>query len=151
MTDILKLPLQKRCASCLKYKDFDYFSKDKQQKHDLKPYCKFCVSVRGRRYITKNREKTKRLAQLSYQRNKKYYSTKSKIIVASKSNKYKAGYALRNAVRLGKIKRGVCNVCGSPKTDGHHHKGYSPENWLNVVWLCRQHHVLLEKKPYYGN
>jgi hypothetical protein len=31
----------------------------------------------------------------------------------------------------------VCNKCGRPGViQGHHHRGYSPANALDVVWLC---------------
>ena len=53
--------------------------------------------------------------------------------------KYKANYALTNAVRDKRIKKRPCAVCGSTlKLEGHH-EDYS--NPLDVVWLCRKHHL----------
>jgi len=30
--------------------------------------------------------------------------------------------------------------CDTPTVEGHHHRGYEREHWLDVVWLCRRHH-----------
>lgn len=30
--------------------------------------------------------------------------------------------------------------CNETKVQAHHHAGYEQENWLNVQWLCRNHH-----------
>lgn len=48
------------------------------------------------------------------------------------------------AVRSGRIKRLPCEVCGEPKTHGHH-KDYSKP--LEVNWLCSTHHGELHRKP----
>lgn len=49
-----------------------------------------------------------------------------------------AHHAVERAVRSGKLyKRNSCANCGLiGKVEAHHHKGYAPENWLDVVWLC---------------
>jgi hypothetical protein len=35
--------------------------------------------------------------------------------------------------------------CKIEKIEAHHHKGYEPENWLDVQWLCKKHHEEAEK------
>jgi hypothetical protein len=45
---------------------------------------------------------------------------------------------MKTAVRLGKLKRLPCEVCGAPETDGHHDDYSKP---LDVRWLCRRHHA----------
>ena len=57
--------------------------------------------------------------------------------------KIAARVAMLAAVRRGElIKAEKCEYPGCDKTklQGHHHKGYDPENWLNVRWLCPVHH-----------
>lgn len=53
-----------------------------------------------------------------------------------------AGHAVETAVRQHKLyKRNSCQNCGMIcKVEAHHHKGYSPENWLEVQWLCPKCH-----------
>lgn len=54
-------------------------------------------------------------------------------------DKYRAHYAVTNAVRDGRLKKEPCIKCGNPKSEAHH-ESYSEENWLNVIWVCRTHH-----------
>lgn len=43
-------------------------------------------------------------------------------------------------LRRGKIQRGPCAVCGEESVEAHHEDYSKP---LEVVWLCRRHHVAL--------
>ena len=51
--------------------------------------------------------------------------------------KIKAQWTLNNAVRTGKLQRGICAVCGNIKTQAHH-KDYTKP--LDVIWLCGKDH-----------
>lgn len=51
-----------------------------------------------------------------------------------------------NRVHRGKMERKPCEVCGNPKVEAHHHKGYDGQNAYDVRWLCLQHHRESEKK-----
>lgn len=51
--------------------------------------------------------------------------------------RYLAHLATQNAMRLGVIERGPCEVCGDPKTDAHHDDYDRP---FEVRFLCRRHH-----------
>jgi len=55
--------------------------------------------------------------------------------------KHKARYTLRNAIRLGKVERGCCEVCGSAEVEAHHDDYTKP---LEVRWLCPLHHRIME-------
>lgn len=52
----------------------------------------------------------------------------------------KATDAVGNAVRSGRLQRKPCEQCG--KAAQAHHDSYHPDNWLNVRWLCPEHHAL---------
>lgn len=47
------------------------------------------------------------------------------------------------AVNLGKLKRMPCEVCGDPKSHGHHEDYSKP---LDVQWLCSKHHRAVHTK-----
>ncbi len=51
-----------------------------------------------------------------------------------------ARHYLNTQVRRGKLTRLPCEVCGNPKSQGHHYMGYEREFWLVVKWLCSKHH-----------
>ena len=54
-------------------------------------------------------------------------------------NKRAAILAIRTATRNGSLIRPiVCSVCHLQReTEAHHYKGYAPEHWLTVIFLCR--------------
>jgi len=49
-------------------------------------------------------------------------------------------------VQRGHMKKLPCAICGETKVHAHHHKGYSKKHALDVVWLCRPHHLEAERK-----
>jgi hypothetical protein len=52
-------------------------------------------------------------------------------------DRFKSRDIMKHALRDGKIIRGICEVCGDPKTEGHHDDYSQP---LRVRWLCKKHH-----------
>jgi len=46
------------------------------------------------------------------------------------------------AIKNGELEREPCQVCGNPRTEGHHRDYTKP---LDVNWLCRLHHKLVHK------
>lgn len=54
------------------------------------------------------------------------------------NDEIRARAALRHQVRIGKIKRGVCEVCGSINTNAHHDDYSKP---LKIRWFCHKHHM----------
>lgn len=62
-------------------------------------------------------------------------------VSAPPETRHKAGRAVAAAVKSGVLVRGPCRDCGKTPADGHHHKGYAPEHWLDVIWLCRRCHL----------
>ena len=51
--------------------------------------------------------------------------------------KRKAHHAVSNAIRDGKLQKGLCEVCGSSSVQAHHDDYSKP---LDVRWLCIEHH-----------
>jgi hypothetical protein len=60
--------------------------------------------------------------------------------------KPQANAAVARAVRKGVLVRpDFCSDCGCKSScvqriHAHHHRGYEPENWLEVEWLCSACH-----------
>lgn len=61
----------------------------------------------------------------------------------------RAHSAVEYAIETGRLVRpDQCSKCGSgANIDAHHHKGYAPECYLDVVWLCdlchqREHAIM---------
>ena len=52
----------------------------------------------------------------------------------------RAKAAVARAKRDGTLTQRPCS-CGNPKSEAHHHKGYAPEHWLDVEWLCKKCHA----------
>lgn len=62
---------------------------------------------------------------------------------------YRAQTAVNNAIRDGKLTRGLCSLCGASKNVHGHHKNYSRP--LDVTWLCAKcHHRLHATFPELG-
>ena len=58
--------------------------------------------------------------------------------------KTRAKNNLSYALRVGKISRQSCEICGDPKSHGHHEDYSKP---LEVHWLCPKHHQMRHWKP----
>lgn len=52
-------------------------------------------------------------------------------------DKKKAQIKASNWIRLGKIKKCPCIICGEKKAHGHHNDYSKP---LELTWLCQEHH-----------
>ena len=50
-----------------------------------------------------------------------------------------AKIAVAVALRRGHLVRGRCARCEDPDTRAHHPRGYEPQRWLDVEWLCQTH------------
>lgn len=55
----------------------------------------------------------------------------------------KAKQIVRSALRNGILEKLPCFVCGEGNVEGHHPDYDSP---LDVVWLCRKHHMQLHRE-----
>lgn len=47
---------------------------------------------------------------------------------------------VRTAISNGRLERMPCEVCGATRNVHGHHDSYEPDKWLDVRWLCRDHH-----------
>lgn len=165
----------KRCSKCKHFKPLSDFNKDRNRKDGYYPQCKVCRSKYQKKYgqtkkrkVVSNRyrnsekgEITHRRNNLSYSKSKKGKATRSRYN-KSDANKashkkyysrypehYKAVYAVNNAIRAGELPRPdtkMCHYCSKPAQQYHHHKGYAPEHWLDVVPVCIPCHSIKTRK-----
>jgi hypothetical protein len=97
------------------------------------------------------RRKERRLYKQRYPEINKEYKKKYPEIAKktrekwNKNNpeKVKVQQQLNDEIKKGKIKRKPCEICGNPKSHGHHDDYSKP---LEVIWLCGFHHYHYHNK-----
>lgn len=151
----------KHCKNCKQTKSAEHFYKDTRYADGLRTPCKDCCREYKRAYYLDPEKADRKRAQDRQRQSKPevrehrnqtarlYRQTpRFKELMAAQRIKHKAKWAacdkLHTAVRYGKVKRGECAVCGCAKVEGHHEDYSKP---LEVVWLCKKHHVELHRNP----
>lgn len=62
--------------------------------------------------------------------------------------KRRAHEAVRQALLKGTLVKQPCAECGATAhVDAHHPRGYDPDHWLDVEFLCRRHHAARHRRP----
>ncbi len=147
--------VEKSCNSCAQVKLINEFYKNSDLRDGHVNECKSCNSARGKKYrlahieILHKYEKNR--AQMPHRKVKYETSPERKKTIQKTSGDYrrkhpdreKAVAKINNSIYLGKLERQPCWVCGSLRVDAHHPAYDQP---LNVVWLCRKHHLQLHKE-----
>lgn len=127
----------KACRKCNVRKSLTEYYAHKQMRDGHLNICIDCTrkrvrdysrSERGREYDRKRNKTDKRKGWLiKYQRLKRQKDPVANL----------ARNKLNRAVRLGRIQRDICRVCGDKTVQGHHEDYSKP---LEVIWLCGYHH-----------
>jgi uncharacterized OB-fold protein len=126
----------KVCFKCETELPIVNFYKHKQMADGYLGKCKACT-----RYDVRKNRKANHEYYLEYDRKRSKDPKRIAAIQASgRKDRVKASarWAIQNAVARGKVMRQPCEQCGNPRTDAHHPDYTKP---LDVVWLCRQHHM----------
>jgi len=131
---------EKKCFKCGVTKPLTEFYKHSQMKDGRVNKCKPC----NKSDVRKNRaEKVEYYREHDRKRYQEDPSVRARITAVSKKwrednpDRYKAQTAVNNAVRDGRLTKGVCEVCGRSDVHGHHDDYSKP---LVVRWLCPVHH-----------
>jgi hypothetical protein len=139
-----------KCKLCVKKYQKEFYLRNKERRSTYfkesfeKDSDKFLE--RASSYYENNKEKRAEAI-------KRYSHTpKGKLVVRLAQKNYRLRYPLKTEareifnyqVRIGKITKEPCAVCGDIKVDGHHYKGYDLP--LEVQWLCRTHHSEVHKE-----
>lgn len=160
--------ISKRCYQCKQIKPLLEFHKNCNRKDGHQGYCKICNAEHTRKWrqTKKGKKSQKRYSRSQKRRicNKHYkqsekgkatekryeQSEKGKIVVRKKIKRFhirhpeesKARDAVKKAIRNGQLPPpdSLQCPCGKPAKQYHHHKGYAPEHWLDVVPVCTKCH-----------
>ena len=149
----------KTCRACKETKPISEFYKNHSSKDGHRNDCKKCYMqyVKQYRQTEKGKDVNRRTFRKYSKTEKgkayqKFYSQseKGKASVRMAIKRYRirhpdrerARQAVREAIKSGRLPRSdtlQCS-CGEPAKHHHHHKGYEPTYWLDVVPVCRSCH-----------
>lgn len=98
--------------------------------------------VRYAAHLERKRKERMRRASTSTVERDRQYAWRAKNPERAKAIRT-ANNRVITAIRNGTLVRpAICSSCGAVgKIEAHHHKGYAPEFWLDVVWLCKSCHA----------
>ena len=147
----------KPCKTCNIEKPLSSFYVHKAMSDGYLNICKNCTKVR----VAKHRElnishikeydKKRALTPKRVEARKQYSKTEAGKNSHAKSikkyrekhtDRYFAYIVFANAVKDGKVIKTPCFICGDINSEGHHPDYSRP---LDVVWLCKKHHVEAHK------
>lgn len=111
----------KSCSRCHHFKPLAEFTYDKSTKTGRHHRCLECERIR-----TADRQHNG-----SLQRSNRRWQRNNPQAVAAQR-------LVQKAVKLGKLKRQPCEVCGTANASHAHHADYAKP--LAVTWLCQFHH-----------
>jgi len=137
----------KECFKCKEIKDIDDFYKHPKMSDGHINKCKECTKKDVKKNYFKNRE-----AYIEYDRQREQTLHRKKLKIkyqkqTRKNNpqKYKCTTMVNHAIKKGKIKKGLCEVCNNEKVEAHHEDYDKP---FDINWLCKKHHLKLHNKIY---
>jgi hypothetical protein len=134
----------KQCSRCKESKPTDCFGVHRSKPDGLATWCRDCKKAHSkatRAVYRKARLETQRKWQAANREKLIEYDRK---YAKKHPDKYKARQILKQEIKMGRIERKPCEVCGEVKVDGHHDDYTKP---LEVRWLCRAHHTEAHIKP----
>jgi len=131
--------MPKTCFKCGVRKPLGAFYKHPQMRDGRLNKCMDCTKVDARRH--RRESEPARIADRA-----RYQQPHRRAMVNARAAKdrvdhpdrYRARYAIRNAVRDGRAFKGCCEVCGDTNVHAHHDDYTKP---LEVRWLCPLHHM----------
>lgn len=125
----------KKCSCCKQEQDISNFGVNNSTPNGKSRQCAECVRIRSRKKRARIYQQSDRGKELKRIRQNKDY----------KENKHKhtAKRLVSYLIKIGKLKREPCEVCGETRSFGHHPDYDKP---AEVVWLCQKHHSKVHRK-----
>ena len=142
---------QKTCFKCSQTKPCSEFYKHPQMGDGYLGKCKSCTKKDTfdrqailskdpawvKKELARHREKSARARKLGKISDKETQKRARLSWQARNKNKRLAHSKVHSALRMGKLTRKPCEVCGDYKSQAHHDDYTKP---LDVMWLCPKHH-----------
>ena len=135
----------KTCSKCHQEKELSEFHKAKTCRDNHRPDCKVCRAIYNKKYSQTERGKIARIRYRQTEKGKAY----NKRYYLRYPERCKAKSAVQYAIKIGKLSRPNILQCSYGKHQAqqyHHHKGYAPKYWLNVIPACRKCHRKIHKR-----
>ncbi len=130
----------KVCTRCKEYKPLSDYYKDSRCRDGCRSECKSCVIKITKEYSqTERGRESHRKGSYTYERSEKGKAVKKRQYLRYPEAR-KARSVVNELVRNGIMppaKSLQCNYCQKQAQQYHHHLGYAPEHWLDVVPACR--------------
>jgi hypothetical protein len=152
--------ITRKCTVCKIFKSLSEFHKDKSRKYGYRHVCKSCTIIHHQAHKSKERQDCYNNTEAAKISRKKYRQSEKgrKTIIAETSTKkiihpeqYAARWAVTSAVRSHRLPnvftlfcRGSLD-CYKKSEVYHHHLGYAPEHWLDVMPVCKKCHAKLHQ------
>lgn len=145
---------EKKCSRCQLVKPISEFYSNKATASGLGNNCKECArflrkeyhqrkgKVTAKEYIERKKQNPEFLTAFKQQR--KETSARYRL---TNTLKIQARRSIFIALRAGTIKKpDSCEFCHQPRPlESHHWHGYTPDKWLDIVWLCDECHNTFEQ------
>lgn len=149
MAEILIL---KRCPRCKQTKPISEFYKCPGRKDGHEGWCKQCkIEVSLAYHKTERGKKAQKTAGQNYYKTKHGNQKVRKDVARYRKRhpeKIKAQNKVNNAIEQNRLPRPDtlrCH-CGNRAEQYHHHKGYAPKHWFDVIPVCcKCHHSIHHK------
>lgn len=106
---------------------------EEHKKRQKDYYKKWNKSEKGKESLKKSQDKYRKTDNGRLARNKTCRKYREKY-----TDKFDCHKRYTYAIRIGAIKKGVCEICGSSVVHGHHDDYSKP---FEVRWLCPRHHM----------
>jgi hypothetical protein len=101
------------------------------------------ISAQKAKYYEANKEGRVAYSRAYYEANKEGVIARTNKYREASPERLKAHRAVITALRNSSLVSLPCSECGETKTEAHH---YAYDMPLDVIWLCRKHHMQLHKE-----
>jgi hypothetical protein len=127
--------MKKVCNHCGSTLEISCFNK---RENGYRGECKKCSKEYVRNSVLKNIDYYRAYKRVYRKRNRENITEEHRKWLSNNPTKKYAHYRIMHELRMGRMKKLPCKLCGDINSHGHHPDYSKP---LEVVWLCPKHHA----------